>query len=917
MKKILLILIVFFSSTLLVDSQSLYGITFGGGKDGGGTINKFDRATNKLSVQQAFQNPGINPYYSSLTLASDGKLYGMTFNGGAADAGVIFSFDPTTCDYSTLFDFDGENGAQPSGSLIQASDGKLYGMTSFGGDLNSGVIFSFDPSSTTYTKLFNFDNDNGTNPSGSLLQTANGKMYGMTAEGGNQNLGTIFSFDPISLTVTKIDDLDNVNGAVPLGSLVQGNDGLLYGMCANGGGNQSGVIFAFNTGNLTFAKLKDFDYASGYYPHGSLLTGKDGKFYGMTYKGGNHNEGVLFSFESSTLTYTKLKDFDGANGGEPLGSLVQVPDGKIYGMTSEGGNANLGIIFSFDPATSDYTIEKSFNNHDGESPFSNMTMANDGKFYGTTFQGGVADAGVIFSFDPSLLTYKKLKDFGTDVMGQQPSGQLIRAADGKLYGMTPYGGIHNLGVIYSFDPAVSIYKKLMDFDSTNGANPFGSFMQESDGILYAMTSKGGSNNAGVMFSFNPVTAGFTKLTDFDKESGDNPYGSLMQAANGKLYGLTSNDGKYGFGSIFSFDRSSSVFTKLFDFNYKNGGNPYGSLVQASNGKLYGITSQGGKGYVQRYDTTGAGVIFSFDPVTMAYAEIKDFDYYNDGGFSDGSFVKATNGKLYALTNKGGAAGYGVLFSFDPLTDTFNKLDDFNGYNGANPYGNLMQASDEKLYGATYAGGISNAGVIFSFDPETSSFNKLIDLDIANGANPYLGSSFIEVAESGPLPVTLVNFTGKNNGPTNKLVWKVTDEENVAYYELQRSSNGQQFAATSQTKAIGSNSYTYDDNILFEPLPVYYYRLKIVDKDANFKFSEVLQLRSDLNKNLITANPNPFRDRLVITIQSPSADKVIFVLTDVRGKQIVTETKSMFTGTNVMWNRRNRQSGQRNLFSYHY
>jgi len=899
MKKNLLTLVLLFAATLVVRSQSLYGITFGGGKDGGGTINKFDRLTNNPAVQRSFQNPGVNPYYSALTYASNGKLYGMTFNGGAVDAGVIFSFDPATSDYTTLFDFDGENGAQPSGSLIQASDGKLYGMTSFGGDLNSGVIFSFDPSSSTYTKLFNFDNDNGANPCGSLLQMANGKMYGMTAEGGNQNLGTIFSFDPVSLKITKVDDLDNVNGAVPLGSLVKGNDGLLYGMCANGGGNQSGVIFAFNTGNLTFAKLKDFDYASGYYPHGSLLTGTDGKFYGMTYKGGSHNEGVLFSFESSTLTYTKLKDFDGANGGEPLGSLVQAADGKIYGMTSEGGNANLGIIFSFDPSTTNYTIEKAFNDRDGESPFSNMTLANDGKFYGTTFQGGVADAGVIFSFDPSSRVYIKLKDFGTDVMGQRPSGHLISSADGKLYGMTPFGGVHNLGVIYSFDPAVSVYKKLMDFDSSNGANPFGGFIRDSDGKLYAMTSKGGSNNSGVLFSFDPATSTYTRLNDFEKGDGDNPYGSLMQAANGKLYGLTSNDGKYGFGSIFSFDRSSSVFTKLFDFNYKNGGNPYGRVVQAANGKLYGITNQGGNGYVRGYDTTGAGVIFSFDPVTMGYTEIKDFDYYNDGGFSYGSFVKATNGKLYALTNKGGAADYGVMFSLDPLTNTFNKLNDFDGENGADPYGNLMQAIDGKLYGATFDGGINNAGVIFSFDPETSSFNKLTDLDIANGANPYLGSSFVEVPEGGPLPVTLVTFAGKNNGAINKLVWKVDNEENVAYYELQRSSNGQQFAATNQTKATGSNSYVYNDNILFEPLPVYYYRLKIVDKDANFKFSEVLQLRSDLNKNLVTVNPNPFKDRLLITIQSLSPDKVTFILTDVCGRQIVKKNKSIFAGTNVI------------------
>ena len=88
------------------------------------------------------------------------SLYGMTLNGGSGRGGtglgVIFSFDPSTSTYTKLKDFDNTNGANPYGSLIQANDGKLYGMTSEGGSSNYGVIFSFDPSSSTYTKLDGF-----------------------------------------------------------------------------------------------------------------------------------------------------------------------------------------------------------------------------------------------------------------------------------------------------------------------------------------------------------------------------------------------------------------------------------------------------------------------------------------------------------------------------------------------------------------------------------------------------------------------------------------------------------------------------------------------------------------------------------------------------------------------------------------
>ena len=79
----------------------------------------------------------------------------------AAVYGVIFSFDPSSSTYTKLKDFDDTNGANPYGSLMQASDGKLYGMTTDGGSSDVGVIFSFDPSSSTYTKLKDFDNTNG------------------------------------------------------------------------------------------------------------------------------------------------------------------------------------------------------------------------------------------------------------------------------------------------------------------------------------------------------------------------------------------------------------------------------------------------------------------------------------------------------------------------------------------------------------------------------------------------------------------------------------------------------------------------------------------------------------------------------------------------------------------------------------
>jgi uncharacterized repeat protein (TIGR03803 family) len=218
MKKILFAIICFFACILSIQAQTLYGTTSGGGNDSGGTISKFIPGTNDLTVAKSFESLAAHPW-GSLTQASDGKLYGMTSEGGSTNQGIIFSFDPSSSTYTKLKEFNGTNGGfqhtddpRGKGNLIQASDGKLYGMTAGGGSYGNddggggyGVIFSFDPSSSTYTKLHDFDGTNGAHPQGSLLQASDGKLYGMTSSGGsngydNHGNGVIFSFDPSSST---------------------------------------------------------------------------------------------------------------------------------------------------------------------------------------------------------------------------------------------------------------------------------------------------------------------------------------------------------------------------------------------------------------------------------------------------------------------------------------------------------------------------------------------------------------------------------------------------------------------------------------------------------------------------------------------------------------------------------------------
>ena len=199
--------------------------------------------------------------------------------------------------------------------------------------------------------------------------------------------------------------------------------------------------------------------------------------------------------------------------------------------------------------------------------------------------------------------------------------------------MTNVGGTSGKGVIFSFDPSSSTYSKLVDFKGDNGAHPSGSLLQASDGKLYGMTTCGGivapngPDGYGVIFSFDPSTSTYAKLKDFDYTDGIHPYGSFIQANDGKLYGMTSAGGNSGVGTIFSFDPASSTYEKLMDFSYPNGFLAYGSFIQASDGKLYGMTFLGG--IAPDDEASGSGNIFSFDPSSSTYTELKDFDEIHD------------------------------------------------------------------------------------------------------------------------------------------------------------------------------------------------------------------------------------------------------------------------------------------------
>jgi|GEM_PF-728714 len=687
----------------------MWGVASSGGSSGVGVLFKTEANGSGFEVKYEFQTsyPGSRPT-DLLAEGPGGVLYGVTAGGGSHDAGTLFSFDPSTQSYTHLYNFVPANGKQPMWGLTFIGS-KAYGVTNQGGTTNEGTLFVFDVATNTYTKLFNFSGINGSVPVGGLILGSNGKLYGMTS-GGGIAWGVIFEYDPATTTFTKKFDFQlSSNGTNPFGSLTEYAPGEFYGVTYTGGTNQYGVLFKYDLNTNTYTKKLDFDGSKGQYPTTTMLRGSNGKLYGTTLSGGANGLGVLFEYDPTTEAFVKKHDFTS----NPGNTVVEVSAGKLWGIT---GNA----IFEYDINSSLYATKRVF--PQGEALNRGSLCFSNNMLFGTG-GGGSTSSGFLFEIDPLTNSFAKHFDFQESSTGITPTSKLSQHTNGKFYGVTRWGGDSGRGTIFEFDPVSELYTKKIDFDGVNIRQSLGLALFPN-GKFYGVAA--GGISGGRIFEFDPTGNTLTLKSTLNGE----PRDALLLADDGFLYGNL-NGGDYGL--LYKYDPSTDTVEEIFYFDGANGKHGESSLI-CSDGNLYGVTTGGGA-----YDE---GTLFQYNLATSTYSKRIDF-HPSTAASPTGKVVLASNGKFYGLTSAGGTYDAGVLYEFDPLTNSLSVKANIRQETGYEHSGGLIEGSNGKLYGLWETGGLQDAGVFFEFDPATGVYAKKTDFTGANGRNPVNGTMMVE------------------------------------------------------------------------------------------------------------------------------------------------------------------------------
>jgi uncharacterized repeat protein (TIGR03803 family) len=367
-------------------------------------------------------------------------------------------------------------------------------------------------------------------------------------------------------------------------------------------------------------------------------------------------------------SFSVMLNFAGSNGSSPLAGLVMDANQNIYGTANSGGQHGYGVVFKANRNGQEAVVHSFAGGaNDGAYPEDSLIIDSAGNLYGTTFNGGPANAGTVFKLSSKGIIHI-LYSFAGGNDGANPIARLAIDKNGNLYGTTSAGGTSGNGTVFAVSPAGK-HTVLYSFGSgTDGTIPFAGVTLDAKGNLYGTTSAGGSTGNGTVFELKRSSSGWTEiiLHNFElQDDGGTPFAGLVFDHSGNLYGAATQggvNGTDGGGTVFELSPAGSnwTFTVLYGlYGWNISGTFRDLLFDATTGVIYGTTHCDGA-----YE---AGTVYSLTPSSgsWSYTELYTFTGGTDGLYSFSNLVMDKSGNLYGTTNEGGANGSGVIFKVAP------------------------------------------------------------------------------------------------------------------------------------------------------------------------------------------------------------------------------------------------------------
>lgn len=421
---------------------------------------------------KAFFVPGSAPFtfgsVFSYVGSKNNNYTQLTFSGSLDAINVLHTFTGTATDggfpHSTLT----QTGLAPTG--VATFEGATFGSPSLASTLFT--VNNNPGSHDSQVRLHTFvPGTEGTSAGGSLMYHSNGYLYGVSVAGGSATTGTMFISAPGSTTVGVINPATGKPTFPRPASVIEGADLNVYGVTTSP--TATNTFFKFNPSTGVFTTLYTFTAGDGI-PSGPVIQASDGNFYGET---SGSSFGKVYRLTPAGGPLVILHLFNGTDGENPTGGLMQASNGILYGVA--GGGSGSGVVFNVNTAGTFFSTPHTFIGSDGAAPTGGLVQASDSAgnayLFGTTSSGGANSLGTVFRLTLATNAFKVVHDFG-GIDGQHPNlpaAALTVGSDGKLYGTAAASvnasGNPAGGTVFSLNPKLQKPKpQIVRFNPVSG-----------------------------------------------------------------------------------------------------------------------------------------------------------------------------------------------------------------------------------------------------------------------------------------------------------------------------------------------------------------------------------------------------------------------------------------------------------------